>query len=148
VPFVLLLGLGAAGALLFLASDDSDESDSGDSGGGSKCAELQPVVGVKGHTERMVDPVLVPGQYDIAVQLTVTNPGDDPIQIGTIALAMFGAPDVLVYGSGDQVTLEGGETRPFEATGTIVLEPPLVPMPDESSADVQWFYEDSGDYIC
>jgi hypothetical protein len=24
----------------------------------------------------------------------------------------------------------------------------LLPMPDESSATVQWFYEDAGDHVC
>lgn len=98
-------------------------------GGGGECADLQPVVDVQGHTERMIDPMLAPGQYDITVQLTITNPGDDPIQIGGIDLAMAAAPDVRVYGSGDLVVLEGGETRAFEATGPILLEPPLVPLP-------------------
>jgi hypothetical protein len=146
VPVLLPLGIGLAGALLFFSSDESDPE--GRSGDGGECADLEPVVDVTSHTEQAVDPVLVPGQYDITVRLTITNPGDDPIQIGGIDLAMAGAPDARVYGSGDQDVLAGGETREFEAVGPVTLDGGLLPMPDESTANVQWFYEDSGDYVC
>lgn len=119
-----------------------------DGGGDGDCNDPEPVVDVETHTEEALDPVNLPGQYNITVEGTITNAAEHPITIGGINVAMATSPDARVYGSGNGAVVEPGESIEFEASGPVELTGSPAAIPDASSANVEWSYEDASDSLC
>lgn len=145
VPVVL----GAAMGLHAATDDDSGGGGGGGGDGSGGCSEPTFTVDVKTFTDEPVDP-LDPtlGLFDVSLEGTVTMTGEHPVKVTSIVVPMTSSPSALVYGNlDDDPLLAPGETAPFSGSGPVELTGSPAVIPDDSSAEVGWEYEDLQDGV-